>query len=76
MHIEEEVLSERTSAQSIELFDFQQKAADKLLDSAVRYYQDGPDVIGGRTVPFVGQLKAVTGAGKTPILADVVGRLR
>jgi type III restriction enzyme len=60
----------------IALFDFQQKVADKLLDAAVSYYTKGPDVIGGRPVPFVGQLKAVTGAGKTPILADVVGRLK
>lgn len=60
----------------IELFDFQQEVADKLLHAAVSYFQNGADIIGGRTVPFVGQLKAVTGAGKTPILADVVGRLK
>jgi len=33
-------------------------------------------MISGRPLPFVGQLKAVTGAGKTPVLADVIGRLR
>lgn len=60
----------------IELLDFQQKAASQLIDSAVRYYEGGPDVSGGRPVPFVGQLKAVTGAGKTPILADVVSKLK
>jgi type III restriction enzyme len=60
----------------IELFDFQQTAANQLLDAAVDYFTKGQDVLGGRPVPFVGQLKAVTGAGKTPILADVVGRLR
>jgi type III restriction enzyme len=60
----------------IELFDFQRIVANKLLGSAVSYFEKGPDIIGGRTVPFVGQLKAVTGAGKTPILADVVGRLK
>lgn len=60
----------------IELFDFQQEAANHLLDAAVGYFTKGPDIIGGRPVPFVGQLKAVTGAGKTPILADVVGRLK
>jgi len=59
----------------IELFDFQQTAADKLLESSLRYFQAGPDRLGGRPVPFVGQLKAVTGAGKTPILANVIGRL-
>lgn len=60
----------------IELLDFQQEAANKLLDSAVNYFEGGPDISGGRPVPFVGQLQAVTGAGKTPILADVVGRLK
>jgi type III restriction enzyme len=60
----------------IELLDFQQEAAARLLDAAVTYFTGGPDISGGRPVPFVGQLKAVTGAGKTPILADVVGRLK
>lgn len=59
----------------IELLDFQQDAASKLVDTAVAYFTKGQDIFGGRPVPFVGQLKAVTGAGKTPILADVVGRL-
>jgi len=61
---------------SIELFDFQQQAATQLVDTAVRYFTGGQDTFGGRAVPFVGQLKAVTGAGKTPILADVVSRLK
>jgi type III restriction enzyme len=60
----------------IELRDFQQDAAGKLVQSAVSYFTNGPDISGGRPVPFVGQLQAVTGAGKTPILADVVGRLK
>jgi len=60
----------------IELIDFQQEAASKLVNSAVTYFMTGPDIVGGRPVPFVGQLQAVTGAGKTPILADVVGRLK
>ncbi len=60
----------------IELLDFQQEAATKLVESALTYFSGGQDVIGGRPVPFIGQLKAVTGAGKTPILADVVGRLK
>jgi type III restriction enzyme len=60
----------------IELLDFQQDAATKLVDAAVNYFTKGQDTFGGRPVPFVGQLKAVTGAGKTPILADVVGRLK
>lgn len=60
----------------IELLGFQQQAASKLVDAAVRYFTDGQDKFGGRPVPFVGQLKAVTGAGKTPILADVVSKLK
>ena len=60
----------------IELLDFQQEAATRLVEAALSYFNKGQDVIGGRPVPFVGQLKAVTGAGKTPILADVVGRLK
>lgn len=60
----------------IELLDFQQEAAEKLVDAAVTYFSNGQDIVGGRPVPFVGQLQAVTGAGKTPILADVVGRLK
>jgi type III restriction enzyme len=60
----------------IELLDFQQEAASRLVDSAVSYFANGQDIVGGRPVPFVGQLQAVTGAGKTPILADVVGRLK
>ena len=60
----------------IELLDFQQTGASQLVDTAVRYFQGGPDVFGGRPVPFVGQLKAVTGAGKTPILASVASQLK
>ena len=60
----------------IELLDFQQEAATNLVDTAVAYFTTGPDVVGGRPVPFIGQLKAVTGAGKTPILADVIGRIK
>jgi type III restriction enzyme len=60
----------------IELLDFQQEAASKLVGSAVAYFTGGPDISAGKPVPFVGQLQAVTGAGKTPILADVVGRLK
>lgn len=59
----------------MELFDFQQQAADRLFESAMDYFSGEQDRIGGRSVPFVGQLKAVTGAGKTPILASLIGRL-
>src|SRR6266567_5921637 len=59
----------------LDLLDFQQEAADQMLASAVNYYNIGPDKLDHRPVPFVGQLKAVTGAGKTPILCSVVGKL-
>ena len=59
----------------LELLDFQQASVDKLVETAFTYFSGTPDKIGGRSVPFVGQLKAVTGAGKTPILASTVGRL-
>lgn len=61
----------------LELLDFQQAAANQLVESALGYFgaPGGPDIEEGRVIPFVGQLKAVTGAGKTPILASVVGRL-
>jgi len=60
----------------LELLDFQQGAVNKLFETALSYFESGGDVVGGRKVPFVGQLKAVTGAGKTPILANVFSRLR
>lgn len=59
----------------IGLLGFQQEAADKLIGTAVDYFENGPDRSGGRDIPFVGQLKAVTGAGKTPILANIVRKL-
>lgn len=60
----------------LELFPFQQEAVDRLFETALAYFEAGGDTVGGRKVPFVGQLKAVTGAGKTPILANVFSRLR
>lgn len=59
----------------LELLDFQQDAVESLVDAAVTYYSSTPDRISGRVVPFVGQLRAVTGAGKTPILATAISRL-
>lgn len=57
------------------LLDFQQEASGQLVNTALNYFIAGQDRMAGRDVPFVGQLKAVTGAGKTPILTDVIGRL-
>jgi type III restriction enzyme len=59
----------------LQLLDFQQIAEGQLLENTVNYFSVGQDKIGGRPVPYVGQLKAVTGAGKTPILTSVIGKL-
>lgn len=63
----------------IKLFDFQEQAANQMVEAAEDWIQvfadDGPRYLGKTVVPFVGHLKAVTGAGKTPILAKVVGDL-
>lgn len=59
----------------IELIEFQTKAAERIVESTFSYFSRGPDKVSGRNIPYVGQLKAVTGAGKTPILATVTGRL-
>ncbi|WNG25603.1 hypothetical protein F0U62_17440 [Cystobacter fuscus] len=63
----------------LKLFAFQEEAAHKLRSAALawalRCANDGPLVFGRTSIPFLGQLKAVTGAGKTPILAKVVGEL-
>ncbi|MFB5190682.1 DEAD/DEAH box helicase [Alicyclobacillus fastidiosus] len=59
----------------VKLFDFQQEAVNRLLESAIDYFKSGPDRLEGRNVPYVGQLKAVTGARKTPIMAKLIGQL-
>lgn len=61
------------------LFTFQEVAANALRDAALSWiaYAIETDVPrqGTKPIPFVGQLKAVTGAGKTPVLTEVVGGL-
>ncbi len=37
--------------------------------------KNGPPKYGPVQIPFLGQLKAVTGSGKTPVLAQTVGGL-
>ena len=61
---------------AITLLDFQQAATTALVEAAVGYFAAGQDRFSGRPVPFVGQLKAVTGAGKTPILASVIRQFK
>jgi type III restriction enzyme len=64
---------------AIKLFDFQREAADQLGEAAqewvTAYAAQGPLKLGRTVIPFLGQLKAVTGAGKTPILARVCGEI-
>lgn len=64
---------------SFALFPFQEDAAAALRTAALKWIAHAVMTevprVGTARIPFVGQLKAVTGAGKTPILADVVGGL-
>lgn len=61
------------------LFPFQEDAATALRTAALDWMAhaaaDSPPKWGASVIPFLGQLRAVTGAGKTPILANVVGEL-
>lgn len=65
---------------SVTLLDFQAQAAAQLSEAADEwvnaYALNGVQYIGRTPIPFLGHLKAVTGAGKTPILAKVVGDLQ
>jgi type III restriction enzyme len=64
---------------AVTLFEFQREAADQLAEAAqewvTTYASDGPLKLGRLEVPFLGHLKAVTGAGKTPILAATCAQL-
>ncbi|HEV2361153.1 MAG TPA: hypothetical protein VGS21_05585, partial [Acidimicrobiales bacterium] len=61
------------------LFQFQEEAANALREAALNWVAHAVDTQiprqGTKPIPFVGLLKAVTGAGKTPVLAEVVGGL-
>ena len=63
----------------LRLFDFQETAATQISQAAadwVQYYaEEGPLWFGKTPIPFIGHLKAVTGAGKTPILTKIVADL-
>lgn len=64
---------------AIKLFEFQREASDQLAEAAqewvTAYASQGPLKLGRTDIPFLGQLKAVTGAGKAPILARVCGEI-
>jgi type III restriction enzyme len=68
------------SGDSFRLFPFQQEASQTMRDAALSWIaysvQRGhPPEYGAMEIPFLGQLKAVTGSGKTPVLASTVGGL-
>jgi type III restriction enzyme len=62
-----------------ELFPFQEQASAQLSEAADEwinaYAEGGVRKLGLTTIPFLGHLKAFTGAGKTPILAKTLGQL-
>lgn len=67
------------AADSFRLFTFQEDAAQALRNAALQWVayaaRNGAPRYGATPIPFLGQLKAVTGSGKTPVLAEVVGGL-
>ena len=67
------------TSDSFRLFPFQEEASQALRDAALKWMAYAADVrppsYGAVDIPFLGQLKAVTGSGKTPILAHTVGGL-
>jgi type III restriction enzyme len=68
------------SADSFRLFPFQEEAAQALREAALSWVayavkRGHPPEYGESPIPFLGQLKAVTGSGKTPVLANTVGGL-
>jgi type III restriction enzyme len=66
-------------ADSFRLFPFQEEATQAMRDAAMAWVahaaKSGPPRYGDAPIPFLGQLKAVTGSGKTPILARTVAGL-
>ncbi len=65
---------------SFRLFPFQDEAAQALRDAALSWIaysvkRGHPPEYGESEIPFLGQLKAVTGSGKTPVLASTISGL-
>ncbi len=65
---------------SFELRDFQKVAVEQLREAAIDWVnavgQHGPPKASRtQVIPLLAELTAITGAGKTPILADVIGGL-
>lgn len=68
-----------SGGRAFKLFSFQEDAAQALRTAALNWVSHAATTqaprYGTSPIPFVGQLKAVTGAGKTPILAEVISGL-
>lgn len=66
---------------SFSLFKFQDEAADQLTEAIAAWVQTvedrhrPPTTVDGDPIPLFAHLTAITGAGKTPILAKVIGRV-
>src|SRR2546421_452943 len=58
------------------LFDFQEEAAGNIAAAFSDYIENPAVQRGGRRVPFLHLLRAITGSGKTPILASAVAQMR
>jgi type III restriction enzyme len=62
----------------IELYEFQERAAEQIADRFRRYYEDPPmrgTKKNGRVVPFYQALSSITASGKTVILAEAVSAM-
>jgi type III restriction enzyme len=66
---------------SFELLDFQEEAVETLRLAIAQWTQKvteldaGPSTVDREPIPLLAHLTAITGAGKTPILAKVIGSL-
>jgi len=63
---------------SFQLLPFQEKVVEQLRGAATDWVDalpSGPPRMGRDLIPFIAQLEAITGAGKTPILASIFNGL-
>ena len=58
------------------LLPFQIEVVTKIIDRFTEYMEEPLMVTKNRIVPFYQNLSAITGSGKTAILADIVGQIR
>src|SRR5687768_623655 len=66
---------------AFKLFEFQEMAASELTEAIATWSHTvelrgrPPTNVDGDPIPLLGHLTAITGAGKTPILARVIGQV-